>query len=120
MIGRPQAGWGAVARLIAHEMDVVNRNGAAGKHVIDSETQDRGRIKQTGGLTAGETRKRRVPLFPSIGEAGADDQLVSRKRRIGAVVADCVEIAQEHGWQRGVDRALKRLRRLRFLNREWR
>jgi len=39
------------ARLIAHELDILNRDGAAGQHEIDSVTQCRVRIQQIGGLT---------------------------------------------------------------------
>ena len=97
MVRWPKSGWCAVACSVPYKLDVLDRNGAAGEHEIDPDAQCRDRIEQIGGLTAGESRKRGIPLLPSIGEAGADEHLISGKCGIGAVVARIyVEITSKH------------------------
>jgi hypothetical protein len=77
-------------------------------------------VEQIGDLTAGESQKRGMLLLPRIGEAGIDEQLVGREGRVGRVVGDAVEIANEHDRQRRGRGGLDRFRRLRPLNCEWR
>lgn len=70
----------------------------------------RGGIEKIRGVTAGETRVRRVRLCPRVHKTSPDQVCKGQERsglgRVGVVVAD------EDDWQRGIRRAAQELIRL--------
>jgi hypothetical protein len=117
VIGRPNSRR-AIGGVVADEMDIVDADPSAQQHQVDPQAEIRGHIHDVGILAASQPRIRRAFLLPGINQAGIDECLVGRKRRIRRHVGRNVEITDKRDRQgRRIDRALQGLGGLRQLER---